>query len=105
MASSATVCSVPLDDIDTDYGSDFSPEEEVIIQQLLSRDTASSITPEDESPIVNDIQYHNAWHALHLPRTLSGEEKSLLFQAARAAEQITKEITQSIRGENYSDCG
>lgn len=102
MASPATepLPSDRMDDIDTDYGSDFSPEEELIVEQLLSRNPAT----EDDNPIVNDIEHHNAAQTLRLPRVFGREERSPLFQAARAAEEIAEQISKYAGGEKYPDC-
>jgi exonuclease V len=102
MASPATSNDIeePLNDDDTDYGSDFSPEEAILVEQLLSGKLA-----EDDNPIVNDIEHHEARQNLRLPRVFGKEERSPLFQAARAAEQVAEQISHSIkRGEHYPDC-
>jgi exonuclease V len=98
MASPATklLPSDPIEDIDTDYGSDFSPEQELIIDQLL---LSQGTTTEDDNPIVNDIERHDALQTLRLPRIFGREERSPLFQAARAAEQVVEQISQSCGGE------
>jgi exonuclease V len=101
MASPATSNDIeePLNDVDTDYGSDFSPEEAVIVEQLLSGKNV-----EDDNPIVNDIEHHDARQNLRLPRIFGREERSPLFHAARAAEQVAEQISKSIkRGEHYPD--
>ena len=102
MASPATSNDIEetLSDDDTDYGSDFSPEEAVLVEQLLSGKQA-----EDDNPIVNEIEYHEALQNLRLPRIFGREERSPLFQAARAAEQVAEQISKSIKsGEHYPDC-
>ena len=102
MASPATSNDIeePLNDDDTDYGSDFSPEEAVLVEQLLSGKHI-----EDDNPIVNDIEHHDARQNLRLPRVFGREERSPLFQAARAAEQVAEQISKSVKsGEHYPDC-
>lgn len=96
----ASLLSDPMDDIDTDYGSDFTPEEELIVEQLLSRNPAT----EDDNPIVNKIEHHDVVQTLRLPRVFGREERSPLFQAARAAEQVAEQISRSVGGEKYPDC-
>lgn len=102
MASPATSNDIEglLNDNDTDYGSDFSPEEAILVEQLLSGKVV-----EDDNPIVNEIEHHEAPQNLRLPRVFGKEERSPLFQAARAAEQVAEQISNSIkRGEHYPDC-
>jgi exonuclease V len=102
MASPATSNDIdePLHDDDTDYGSDFSPEEADIVEQLL---TAKHV--EDDNPIVTDVEHHDTRQNLRLPRVFGREERSPLFQAARAAEQVADQISKSIKsGQHYPDC-
>ena len=88
-----------MNDADTDYGSDFSPEEEQIVERLLSGQV------EDDNPIVNEIEHHDPRQTLRLPRIFGREEKSPLFQAARAAEKVAEQMVKSIKtGEQYPDC-
>lgn len=72
MASSTANVLQDTIDIDTDYGSDFSWEEEHLINQLLSPD---GITPHktslpdiEDNPIVNDLEWHDAPQTLRIPR-------------------------------------
>jgi exonuclease V len=91
---------VPLNDVDTDYGSDFSPEEADVVEQLLSGKAV-----EEDNPIVNDIEHHDPGQTLRIPRVFGREERSLLFEAARAAEQVAEQISRSIKSsEHYPDC-
>lgn len=102
MASPATSNDIeePLNDVDTDYGSDFSPEEADVVEQLLSGKHV-----EDDNPIVNDIEHHDPRQSLRLPRVFGTQERSPLFQAARAAEQVAQQISRSIKsGQQYPDC-
>jgi exonuclease V len=102
MASPATSNDIeePLNEDDTDYGSDFSPEEAILVEQLLSGKLV-----EDDNPIVNEIEHHETRQNLRLPRVFGKEERSPLFQAARAAEQVAEQISNSIkRSEHYPDC-
>lgn len=102
MASPATVAIIKDDmsDGDTDYGSDFSPEEAEIVERLLSAQTAI-----EDNPIVNEVEYHGAEQTLRIPRILGREQQSPLFQAARAAEGVAQQIVHSVKGsEHYPDC-
>ncbi len=108
MASPATNCEPPDLDEDTDYGSDFSPEEELIVAQLLSLPTPEVL---DDNPIVNDdieidLQDEGNQHrqTLRLPRVFGREERSPLFQAAMAAEKVAEQIHRSVGGEGDQDC-
>jgi exonuclease V len=101
MASPATSNDIekPLNDADTDYGSDFSPEEADIVEQLLSGKHV-----EEDNPIVTDIEHHDPRQSLRLPRVFGSQERSPLFQAATAAEQVAEQISRSTKsGEHYPD--
>lgn len=100
MASPATTVTDPANEIDTDtdYGSDFSPEQEQIVERLLSGKHV-----EDDNPITNEVEHHDPRQSLRLPRVFGREEKSPLFQAARAAERIAEQIAESTSGE-HPDC-
>lgn len=87
----------PADDT-SDYGSDFSPEEEQIINRLLSNPDI------EDNPIINEIGYHDARPTLRLPRVLGREEHSPPFQAARAAEQIAEQISREFKGGEHPRC-
>lgn len=99
MASSAG--SAIDNDGDTDYGSDFSPEEDQIVQRLLSGQAEK-----EDNPIVNDIEfeYHGINRSLRVPRVFGREERSALFEAARAAEQVADQISKSLKTTGYPDC-
>ena len=84
-------------DGDSDYGSEFSPEEEEIVSQLLS---VQSIDIED-NPIGDDLDQNDAQQALHVPLVFGREQKSPLCQAARAAEEIAEHITQTFKSRGY----
>ncbi len=87
-------------DGDSDYGSDFSPEEVLIVEGLLSGQQI-----QDDNPIVNEIGQNEPRRTLRLPRVLGREERSPLFQAARAAEQVAEQIARSVKSdEQYPDC-
>lgn len=66
---------------DDDYGSDFSPEEEQILEQLLSSaaarvDTKTPITDIEDNPIVTDVEYHASPRTARFPRVLGRESKT-----------------------------
>ncbi|PVH82783.1 hypothetical protein DL98DRAFT_456350 [Cadophora sp. DSE1049] len=100
MASPATTVTDPPNEIDTDtdYGSDFSPEQEQIVERLLSGKHV-----EDDNPITNDVEHHDPRQNLRLPRVFGREEMSPLFQAARAAERIAEQIAESIKSGEHPD--
>ncbi|KAK0129211.1 hypothetical protein ONS95_001147 [Cadophora gregata] len=94
-----TVTDLPTEiDIDTDYGSDFSPEQEQIVERLLSGKNI-----EDDNPITNEIEHHDPRQSLRLPRIFGREERSPLFQAARAAERIAEQIAESVKSGEHAD--
>jgi hypothetical protein len=91
-----------VNDGESDYGSDFSPEEAEIVGNLLSWKPIEDV---EDNPIVNEIEHHDPQRSLRLPRKLGREQMSPLFQAARAAEEVAEQISKSIKtGEQYPDC-
>lgn len=99
MANSATP--KPVQDDDSDYGSDFSPEEAQIAESLLS---PKAVDIED-NPIVNDLEHHGPPSTLHVPRIFGREQRSPLFQAARAAERVAEKLSDSVAmGQHYPCC-
>lgn len=87
---------------DSDYGSDFSPEEEQIVERLLS---AQIVVQIEDNPIVTQVENHDARQILRLPRILGREQRSPLFEAARAAEKVAQQVSDSVKnGEHFPDC-
>ncbi len=93
---------VLIADNTSDYGSDFSPEEEEIIGDLLANPIQIL---EDDNPILPDIEDHEPPSSLRVPRLTTSQERSPLFQAARSAQQVAEQISRSIQGSVwYPDC-
>jgi exonuclease V len=88
-----------INDDETDYGSDFSPEEE---QQLLDLVSGQQQVKPEDNPIVTEVEHHDE-QTLRLPRTLGRELRSPLFQAARAAEEVAGRISRSVQNGSYTD--
>jgi len=90
MAPDSDFTSFPADDNDigndndTDYGSEFSPEEEQIVERLL----AGEIDIED-NPIAIPFEQNDAHQALRISRVFGKERKGPLYAATSAAESIT----------------
>lgn len=101
MASTGSPVADLANDIDTDYGSDFSPEEEQIVERLLAGKNAL----EDDNPNTTEIEYHDARETLKLPRVFGREQRSALFQALRAAETAAEQIagTVAVQGGEHAD--
>ncbi|KAB8301261.1 hypothetical protein EYC80_003147 [Monilinia laxa] len=95
----------PQNFADSDYGSDFSPEEVEIVEKLLSPvHSTSEITEVEDNPIVNDIEYHESERTLRLPRVVGKEQISPLLQAIRDAEKVAEQINASVATrEHYPD--
>lgn len=89
-----------INDDETDYGSDISPEEE---QQLLDLASGHQQAKPEDNPIVTEVEHH-VEQTLRLPRTLGRESRSPLFQAARAAEEVAGQISSSVQNGSYADC-
>ena len=79
-----------LHDNESDYGSDFTAEEEQIVADLL---TARVL--EDDNPIVNEVEHIDQGSILKLPRIFGQYTLSPLFQAIRAADTVAEEINNS----------
>ncbi|RDL33813.1 Uncharacterized protein BP5553_08181 [Venustampulla echinocandica] len=78
---------------ESDYGSDFSPEVEQIVAQLLS---AHDNDTTDDNPILRGVEQHEALQSLHVPRILGRGERSPLFQAVKAAEEVAEHVRHSV---------
>jgi hypothetical protein len=50
---------------DSDYGSDFSAEEEDIVNRLLAR-----VEVAEDNPIVTDLEYHDPAQTVRVPRVI-----------------------------------
>jgi exonuclease V len=103
MASPAippTSIEIILDDAESDYGSDFSPEEELIVVQLLSQNAV------EDNPIVNDVEFHEKENTLRIPHAVVvTEQPGVLLRAARAAEKVSEQINEAVGGDaRYPDC-
>ncbi|PBP27172.1 hypothetical protein BUE80_DR001869 [Diplocarpon rosae] len=96
MASLFTTVPTLNTEIDTDYGSDFSPEEEQIVERLL---IGKHI--EDDKPITNEIEHDDPRQTLGLPHIFGRKSRSPLFQAARAAERVAAQIAETVPGGEY----
>lgn len=90
----------PINEEESDYGSDFTPEEEEILLDLASRKPQLDI---EDNPIITEIE-HNVEQTLRIPPTLGRESMSPLFQAAKAAEEVAEQIRSAVQDGSYSDC-
>lgn len=90
-------------DSDSDYGSDFSPEEVEIVEALLS--PPAEVVAIEDNPIVNEIEYHDAQRTLRMPRVLGRDHVSPLHQAIKDAERVAEQINAAVEmREHYPDC-
>lgn len=87
MASPAITISLSQDG-ESDYGSDFSPEEEQIVERLLST------RQEDDNPIVTEVEAADPQTVLKLPRVLVSPTRFPLLQAIKAADAVASSIDQ-----------
>ncbi|TGO23917.1 hypothetical protein BPAE_0117g00120 [Botrytis paeoniae] len=89
-------------DSESDYGSDFSPEEVEIVEKLLSLvHQPKEPTEIEDNPIVTEIEYHEPERALRLPRVVGKEQISPLLQAIRDAERVADQINASVSKREY----
>ncbi|TGO70030.1 hypothetical protein BOTNAR_0004g00150 [Botryotinia narcissicola] len=88
-------------DSESDYGSDFSPEEVEIVEKLLSPVHSNEPTEIEDNPIVTEIEYHEPERALRLPRVVGKEQISPLLQAIRDAERVADQINASVSTREY----
>jgi exonuclease V len=82
--------------VESDYGSDFSPEQEELVNSLLS---AVQIEALDDNPNVNHVESNDPPSSLRVPRVLGREEKP--EEVNTAAGEST--WTHSIRNPGYPD--
>jgi exonuclease V len=62
------------EEVESDYGSDFSPEEDELINKLLS--LSSTVTEgKRDNPIVNEVEYHDKAQDTRVPRVLDRERR------------------------------
>lgn len=98
------MASPAIDDAgESDYGSDFSPEEEQIVSQLLSGPRLEI----EDNPILNEVELNienDAQQTLRVPLVFGREQTSTLYQAARAAEEIAEHISKAVKSRGYPDC-
>ncbi|RFU30550.1 hypothetical protein B7463_g5792, partial [Scytalidium lignicola] len=104
MASPAadTELTQSLNDNESEYGSDFSPEQEDIIWQLIATPKtadASSLKDIEDHPFGAEVGYHEAANFLTPAHVLGSEKLSPLYQAVQDAEMVSAEISQSARTE------
>jgi len=83
-------------DNDTDYGSEFSPEVEQIVEQLLAGKTDI-----EDNPIASQFERNDAPQTLRVPRVFGRGQMSLLYEAASAAEGVAAQLNQAVQ---YPDC-
>jgi exonuclease V len=102
MASPAieTPVAIAQTDAQSDYGSDFSPEEEQIVSRLLS----GHIDIEDNPITLTNVEQNEAAHSLRIPRIFGNQPKSPLFEATRAAEDVAEQISKSVKTSGYPNC-
>lgn len=83
-------------DADSNYGSDFSPEELEIVEHLLaSAQTKTEISDIEDNPIVNQLENHESPPTLHKRRILGRQKFSPLLQAVRNAEKVADQVNAS----------
>lgn len=90
-----------IENDDSDYGSDFSPEEEQIVERLISGQPVEAV---EDNPIVNELEEHGSSASIRLPRILGREQQSPLYKAAVDAERIARDINNSAQNGEYPDC-
>jgi len=83
MASPA-LADLQVDEAESDYGSDFSPEDQEIVNSLLSAQTLSV----EDNPIVSNVEYPELSSTLRVPRVLGqrAEEVQVVSDRVVAAD-------------------
>jgi len=82
-------------DNDTDYGSEFTAEEEQLVEQLLAGKTDI-----EDNPIASHFELNDAQQTLRVPRTFGREQRHLLYEAASAAERNAAQLDQIVEHSN-----
>lgn len=97
MASPATAVlshQAQLGDDNSDYGSEFSPEEEEIVARLLSAGIEGTEEIED-NPVVTGVEHHEPAQVVRLPRVLARERKP---QTLGGRKTSVNDIASPIKG-------
>jgi hypothetical protein len=87
MASPATTSSNFQASIggDSDYGSDFSAEEEEILSRLLAEQERVEVI--EDNPIVTDLEYHDPPQIIRVPRVIDrGQVSDALLEKSSIAK-------------------
>jgi exonuclease V len=71
---------------ESDYGSEFSPEEEEIVNRLLLSSTEPAQLEED-NPIITDVEYYGPTQAVRVPRVLGRERRLEALQEGKAVSR------------------
>jgi hypothetical protein len=60
----------------------------------------------EDNPIVNDVEHHGKENTLRIPHAVVvTEQPGVLLRAARAAEEVSKQINETVGGDaRYPDC-
>jgi hypothetical protein len=87
-------------DNETDYGSDFSPEEQLIVEQLLAIETSAVVEAED-NPITNDVEFVPLPYTGPILRVLGREVRIEKTYEERAVERQRLEVEFDA---GYPDC-
>lgn len=87
-----------INDDETDYGSDFSPEEAEI---LLDVATGNQQLESEDNPIVTGIEHYEE-PVLRMPHTFGRESKSPLFRAAATAEEVAERMRRSVEIDSFA---
>lgn len=89
-----------INDDETDYGSDFSPEEAEILLDVV---TGNQQLESEDNPIVTGIEHYEE-QALRMPHNFGRESKSPLFQAAATAEEVAERMRRSVEIDSFATC-
>lgn len=86
---------------ESDYGSDFSPEDQEIVNALLAGHPAQVEGVED-NPIVTDVEYHEAPSILRVSRVL-GRERGTEEAQSRLDFKTGRQDSSALRDQSYQN--
>lgn len=86
---------------DSDYGSDFSAEEEEIVNRLLAEQERVEVI--ENNPIVTDLEYHDPAQTVRVPRVI---DRGRISDALLAESNITKDtrLSSAAIQPEHQDC-
>lgn len=110
MASPANIASIMHHDLAreqediSDYGSDFSPEEQEIVERLITERQIEVEVAVEDNPIVTEVEHYDAPRSLRLPRLLGREYQPSFQKYFTDSGKVAGHISRPVQTGNHADC-